>query len=55
MAFGDSMNDESMIVQCGYGVAMCNGLEYIKDKADFVTRKSNDEDGIADFLESFVL
>ena len=55
MAFGDSMNDESMIVQCGYGVAMCNGLEYIKHKADFVTRKSNDEDGIADFLESFVL
>lgn len=55
MAFGDSMNDESMIVQCGCGVAMCNGLEYIKEKADFITRKSNDDDGIADFLEEFIL
>lgn len=55
MAFGDSMNDESMIVQCGYGVAMCNGLDYIKEKADFITRKSNNDDGSADFLEAFVL
>ncbi|MBQ5473049.1 MAG: HAD family phosphatase [Treponema sp.] len=55
MAFGDSMNDESMIRDCEYGVAMCNGLEYIKDIARFITRKSNNEDGIADFLESFVL
>lgn len=55
MAFGDSMNDESMILQTEYGVAMCNGLEAIRDKAKFVTRKTNDNDGIADFLEDFVL
>lgn len=55
MAFGDSMNDESMIRMAGYSVAMCNGLDYIKDIAKFVTRKSNEEDGIGDFLTSFVL
>ena len=33
MAFGDSMNDESMIRLCGYGVAMKNGLEEIKNIA----------------------
>lgn len=55
MAFGDSMNDETAIRDAGYGVAMCNGLDYIKDAAKFVTRRSNEEDGIADFLESFVL
>ena len=55
MAFGDSMNDESMIRKTAYGVAMCNGLEYIRNAAGFVTRRNNNEDGIADFLEDFVL
>ena len=55
MGFGDSMNDESMIRLCGYGVAMCNGLEEIKNIADFVTEKDNNHDGIADFLRKHVL
>lgn len=54
MAFGDSMNDESMIVQTAFGTAMCNGLRQIQDEAKFVTRFSNEEDGIADFLETYV-
>lgn len=55
MAFGDSMNDETMILKCGLSVAMRNGLQAIQDEAKFVTRFSNDEDGVADFLEEFVL
>lgn len=55
MGFGDAMNDESMIRLCGYGVAMKNGIDYIKDIADFVTEKTNDESGIGDFLEKYVL
>ncbi|MBR3542908.1 MAG: HAD family phosphatase [Treponema sp.] len=55
MAFGDSMNDESMIVKCGLSVAMSNGLDKIKDEAAFMTRLTNDQDGIADFVEQFVL
>ena len=55
MAFGDSMNDESMLRACGYGVAMANGLDYIKEISTFVTEKDNNSDGIADFLERFVL
>ena len=55
MAFGDSMNDESMIVKCGLSVAMSNGLDKIKDEAAFVTRLTNDQDGIADFVAQFVL
>lgn len=51
MAFGDSMNDESMIRLCKYGVCMANGLEYIKKIADFVTEKDNDHNGIADFIK----
>lgn len=55
MGFGDSMNDESMIRLCGYGVAMKNGLDYIKDIATYVTEKDNNESGVADFIEKHVL
>lgn len=55
LAFGDSMNDESMIEKCGYGVAMVNGNEHIKNIADFVTEKTNNDDGVADFIEKYIL
>ncbi|HOC29631.1 MAG TPA: Cof-type HAD-IIB family hydrolase [Treponemataceae bacterium] len=55
MAFGDSMNDESMIAWAGQSVAMCNGRPEILKLAKHRTYLSNDEDGIADFLEKHVL
>ncbi len=54
-AFGDSMNDESMIRLCGNGIAMCNGLDAIKETADYVTEKDNNNDGAADFIKKFIL
>ena len=55
MCFGDSMNDESMMRSCEYSVAMSNGLEYVKELCKYNTRFDNNNDGIADFLEEFVL
>lgn len=55
MGFGDSMNDESLIRLCKYGVCMKNGLDAIKEIADFVTEKDNNSSGIADFLYKNVL
>ncbi|MCR4952780.1 MAG: Cof-type HAD-IIB family hydrolase [Treponema sp.] len=55
MGFGDSMNDESLIKLCGSGVAMCNGLDYIKGIADYVTEFDNNDSGVGRFLEKFVL
>ena len=55
MGFGDSMNDESMIRMCGAGVAMCNGLDYIKEIADYVTEEDNNHDGVGDFVRKYVL
>lgn len=55
LAFGDSMNDESMIRYAGQSVAMCNGRPEIMNLARHITDKSNDEDGIAHFLETYVL
>lgn len=55
MAFGDSMNDESMLRLCGYGVCMKNGLEEMKKISTYVTEKDNNNDGIADFLRKYIL
>ena len=54
IAFGDEMNDKSMIEMAGVGVAMGNAVEGIKEIADFITL-TNEEDGIAYYLEKFVL
>lgn len=54
LGFGDSMNDESMIRMCT-GVAMCNGLEEIKNIADYITENDNNHDGVGDFIEKYVL
>lgn len=55
IAFGDEMNDETMIkvAGVGVGVAMENALDPIKEIADYITL-SNDEDRIADYLDKFV-
>lgn len=53
IVFGDEMNDVTMFEVAGTGVAMDNAVDPIKDMADFVT-KSNNEDGIAYYLENFL-
>lgn len=54
IAFGDDFNDLGMLKKCGTGVAVSNAINEIKDIADSVTL-SNDEDGVADFLEKNIL
>jgi Cof subfamily protein (haloacid dehalogenase superfamily) len=55
IAIGDSMNDEAMIRWAGVGVCMQNGDEQIKTIADIITRKTNDDDGVAAFIEEYLL
>lgn len=54
IAFGDDHNDIRMLKICGVGVAMQNAIDEVKAVSDAVT-KSNDEDGLADFLEQYLL
>ena len=54
IAFGDNYNDLTMIGYAGMGVAMANGEPEIKKIANYVC-PSNDEDGIAETLNKFVL
>ncbi|MCL2878831.1 MAG: HAD hydrolase family protein, partial [Treponema sp.] len=55
LAIGDSMNDEAMIRWAGVGVAMINGDERIKSIADVITERSNDENGVAEIIEEYIL
>lgn len=52
IAFGDGGNDIEMLQYVGLGIAMGNGGEELKKKADFVTKKSS-EGGILFALEKF--
>ncbi|MTI80511.1 MAG: HAD family phosphatase [Firmicutes bacterium] len=54
MAIGDGYNDVEMLDYAGLGVVVGNAREEIKKLADHVA-PSNDEDGVADTLERFVL
>ncbi|MEI5992759.1 Cof-type HAD-IIB family hydrolase [Candidatus Enterococcus mansonii] len=54
IAFGDEHNDEEMLEYAGWGVAMNNATEKIKSVANDVTEKTNDEDGLADYLERYL-
>lgn len=54
MACGDGDNDTEMLREAGFGVAMANGEEKVKNAADYIT-ESNEEDGVARAIEKFVL
>ncbi len=54
MAVGDSQNDIDMLKAAGLSVTMENAHDEIKKIAGYVTA-SNDEDGVAQAIEKFVL
>ncbi len=53
-AIGDYANDMEMCEFAGVAAAMRNGMSELKRHADYVTRLSNDEDGVAEFLEMII-
>lgn len=54
LAFGDSLNDLSMLTAAGRGVAMANAREDVK--ALIPARcLSNEQDGVADYIDKYVL
>jgi len=54
ISFGDNINDIPMLIASGTGVAMGNAVSHVKDIADYITL-SNDEDGVAEYIESYLL
>ena len=53
MAFGDGMNDFTMVEQAGLGIAMANAEPEVKRVAKYVTL-SNDEDGVAKGIDKWI-
>jgi hydroxymethylpyrimidine pyrophosphatase-like HAD family hydrolase len=54
MAIGDEENDLPMVEYAGMGVAMDNAVDAVKEVANYIT-SSNEEDGVAEVIEKFVL
>lgn len=54
IGFGDGVNDLAMFRECKIGVAMGNAEQELKNMADYITLK-NDEDGVAKFIEKYIL
>ena len=53
VSFGDNINDKELIQNSGLGFAMENASEYVKNIADKITTK-NDENGVAKGIEEIL-
>jgi Cof subfamily protein (haloacid dehalogenase superfamily) len=53
VAFGDGENDVELIEWAGYGVAVANAHDRVKEVADFIC-PSVDDEGVAQVLEAFL-
>lgn len=53
LAFGDQENDYEMIQYAGQGIVMSNGIDRLKNISDDITSSTNNEDGVARYLESY--
>ncbi len=49
--FGDNFNDVGMFELAGTSVAMLNAQDGVKSKADIILPHTNDEDGVAKYLQ----
>ncbi|HWQ77507.1 MAG TPA: Cof-type HAD-IIB family hydrolase [Anaerovoracaceae bacterium] len=54
ICFGDNYNDLEMLQYAGLGISVANGVEPLREAADYVTGSNND-DGVAKAIEKFVL
>lgn len=52
LVFGDFMNDYEMMKAATYSYAMKNAYPGLKEAANFVTEKDNNEEGILDVIEA---
>lgn len=51
IAIGDDNNDVEMVEKAGLGIAMKNGTDKVKKAADIITKKTNNEAGVAQILK----
>lgn len=54
IAFGDNLNDISLLKAADLGIAVQNARQELKDSSDLVASESNDEDAIAQIIEKII-
>ena len=55
IAVGNFTNDIEMVSYSGIGVAVKNASDDVKNVADYVTKRSNNENAIGEIVEKFIL
>ena len=55
VAVGDEQNDIPMLARAHIGIAMKNGIDEIKEEADYITEQDNNHDAIAEVIDRFIL
>lgn len=55
MGIGDNLNDMDLIKEAGLGVAVNNAVDSIKEIADYICDADNNEGGVAEAIEKFIL
>jgi len=55
IAVGDAENDISMIEAAAIGVAMANATDEVKATSSYVTKRDNNNSGVAEVIEKFLL
>lgn len=55
MAIGDSENDISLFENVNFSIVMKNATEEMKKKGSIITEFTNDEDGLAKFIEKYII
>jgi len=54
IAVGDNHNDLDMITWAGLGVGMRNGMDTVLREADYITEKTNNENGVSEVIRKFL-
>jgi Cof subfamily protein (haloacid dehalogenase superfamily) len=54
IAFGDDYNDIDMLLSCGTGICVKNGVEEVQKNADIIC-DTNENDGVAKWIECNIL
>ena len=55
IAIGDERNDLPMIEKAHIGIAMKNANQELKEKADYITEFTNNENAIAEIIYKFLI
>lgn len=55
IAIGDDFNDLSMIQEAGLGVGVQNTIQGMRQYCDYITEATNDEGGVGEVIEKFIL